>query len=110
MAEVIEVEIEQASEQEQRGRDSLSIRRFWGKRGRREAKREGAKGKERLTQTLLLEPSFSSSPSPLPLLTSPLLSPSPLGRPDTQAKEEKALQYTSFAIHIIMYIYIFSFL
>ena len=38
-------------------------------------KREGAKGEE------------PSSPSPLPLLTSPLLSPSPLGRPDTQANE-----------------------
>ena len=44
---------------------SLSIRRFWGKRGRREAKREGAKGKE-LLFLLPLPPPPSHISSPLP--------------------------------------------
>ena len=55
-------------------RFSLSIRRFWGKGEGEKRKREGAKGQERLTQTLLLE-SFLSSPPPSPfshLLSSPL--------------------------------------
>ena len=56
---------------------NLSIRRFWGKGGRREAK----KGESERRET----PFLSLLPLPLPLLTSlPLLSPSPLGRSDTQ--------------------------
>ena len=73
---------------------SLSIRRFWGKGGKMEAKRERAEGEKRLTQMLLLEPSiptqhdsnhpikitsghwvvsfFIFSPSPLPHLKFPL--------------------------------------
>jgi len=53
---------------------SLSIRRFWGKRGSQRSEK-GRGRKERNFLSLL----------PLPLLASPLLSPSPLGRPDTQA-------------------------
>ena len=44
-----------------------------------------------MAEWFCVRPSFPSSPSPLPLLTSPLsllLSPSPLGGPDTQAKIE----------------------
>ena len=52
---------------------SLSIRRFWGKGERWKRKRERAEG-EKLP--------FSSPPPPSPI--SNLLSPSPLGRPDTQ--------------------------
>ena len=53
---------------------SLSIRRFWGKGERWKRKKERAEG-EKLP--------FSSPPPPSPI--SNLLSPSPLGRPGTQA-------------------------
>ena len=53
---------------------SLSIRRFWGKGERWKRKRERAEGEEL---------PFSSPPPPSPIEN--LLSPSPLGRSDTQA-------------------------
>ena len=56
--------------------DSLSIRRFWGKGARWKRKRERAEGEKPIP--------FSSPLPPSP--TSNLLSPSPLGRSDTQAK------------------------
>ena len=45
---------------------SLSIRRFWGKRGKMEAKRERAEGEKRLTQMLLLEPSTPTQHDSIP--------------------------------------------
>ena len=47
---------------------SLSIRRFWGKRGKMEAKKEfeRAEGEKRLTQMLLLEPSTPTRHDSIP--------------------------------------------
>ena len=67
------------SKRTKRGINSLSIKRFWGKGERWKPKKERAEG-EKLP--------FSSPPPPSPI--SNLLSPSHLGRPDTQAKELKA--------------------
>ena len=68
-------------------RFSLSIRRVWGKRGRRKAKKGGSE-RRGTPDTDAFTGALSLLPSPFPLLTSPLLSPSPLGRPDTQASPD----------------------
>ena len=60
-----------------RSTSSLSIKRFWGKGERWKRKKERAEGQK---------PSFLFSPSPI----SNLLSPSHLGRPDTQAIQQVA--------------------